>query len=337
MSVADCRLWMVEGRLVDIPHSTFHNQPMIIEQGLDALRRTPRGSVMSVGNFDGVHLGHRRILVAAREAAAAEIVVVTFEPHPLTVLRPALAPPQLSSPQLKHSLLASLGVHRLIILPPSADVLGTTAEAFYNILRDETRVAHLVEGNDFNFGKGRGGNIDRLRDWCARDELQLTVVEDVSVTLSDRSSIPVSSSITRWLIAHGRVADAALCLARPYQVEGVVVGGEKRGRTIGFPTANISSPEAPTLLADGVYAGRCRIDGEPYAVALSVGSNPTFNGPAVTVEAYLLDFAGDLYGRALSVEVVAWVRDQEKFPSVQTLVEQLHRDVARVREMLVQP
>jgi riboflavin kinase/FMN adenylyltransferase len=312
---------------------------MNVQHGLDALRQVPAGSTMSIGNFDGVHIGHRAILdaaVAKRDAAGGgEIVAVTFEPHPLSVLRPQLAPPQLTPSPTKHALLRAAGVDRLVVLPPTPDVLGLPADAFFAILRDEARVRALVEGPDFNFGKARSGTIDSLRAWCARDGVALKVADDVHVTLEDRSTVPVSSSLIRWLITKGRVGDAARCLGRPYRIEGAVVGGEKRGRTIGFPTANVACDANALLPADGVYAATCEVDGRRYAVALSIGTKPTFHQNfVVTVEGYLLDFAGDLYGRTLALDLVAWVREQRKYPSLDSLIEELHRDVARVRELI---
>ena len=309
---------------------------MIVEEGLSALATLPPGSTMSVGNFDGVHLGHRHILAEAKRLRDAhgsgEIVVVTFEPHPLTVLKPELAPPRLSSSRMKESTLATLGVDRLVLLPPSADVLNTTAEDFFALLRDGARTRQLVEGEDFNFGKGRGGNIERLREWCARDGIGMTRATEVTVQLTDRSTVPVSSSLTRWLIAHGRVEDAARCLGRPFRIEGVVERGEQRGRTIGFPTANVALADPPLLLAPGVYAARWNINGVETRVALSVGAKETFHAShAVVVEAYVLDFIGDLYGNSAEIDVVAWIRGQSRFPSLETLTEQLHRDVERTR------
>ena len=304
---------------------------MVIAQGLDSLRSIPPGSVMSIGNFDGVHLGHRQIIDAARSLVNAnELALVTFEPHPLTVLRPQLAPPRLSTTTQKQAMLESLGVDRLVILPPSRDVLDVTAEDFFSILRDQAKVKQLVEGKTFNFGKGRGGNIERLREWSAKDGLGLTIVDDLQVTLSDLSIVSVNSSLIRWLLAYGRVHDSAICLGRTYAIEGKVVQGERRGRTIGFPTANIECADQ-LLPAPGVYAARTTIDGKPYRVALSIGSKPTFNGAQFAVEAHVLDFSGDLYDRSLSVEITDWIREQMKFPSLDTLIAQLHRDVEHIR------
>lgn len=306
---------------------------MIVQEGLAALAACPAGATMSIGNFDGVHIGHRTILSTARADAEGELVAVTFEPHPLTVLRPALAPPRITPLDLKHQLLADLGVDRLIILPPAEDVLGLSAEDFFAILRDRAKVRRLVEGPDFNFGKARSGNVERLKEWCDRDGIALHLGEDVMVTLEDRLTAPVSSSLIRWLLAYGRAGDAMRCLGRPYRLIGTVVGGERRGRTIGFPTANLDCGDA-LLPADGVYAATTTVDGTTHGVALSIGTKPTFHtAPVVTVEGYLLDFAGDLYGRQIAFDLVAWLRGQQKYPTLETLIADLNRDVANVRDL----
>lgn len=309
----------------------YQRLQMIVEEGLDSLATIPPGSAMSIGNFDGVHLGHQEIIRTVKaHAGSGECVLVTFEPHPLTVLKPSLAPPRLSTTAQKQTLLRALGVDRLIVLPPSQDVLNVTAEEFFSILRDGAKVKQLVEGRTFNFGKGRGGNIERLREWTTRDGIGLTIVDDFRVTLNDLTIVSVNSSFIRWLLAYGRVSDAAICLGRPYALQGRVVHGEKRGRTIGFPTANLAC-EDQLLPAPGVYGARTTIDGKTHQVALSIGTNPHFDGKSVTVEAFLLDFAGDLYDRPMSIEITTWIREQWKFPSLETLVAQLHRDVERVR------
>ena len=308
---------------------------MLVSTGLEALRTLPRGCVVSVGNFDGLHVGHRQILHVARQRAdtrGGALAAVTFEPHPLTVLRPNLAPPRLTPSAQKHQKLRELGVDSLIELPPSPDVLNTSAETFYGLLRD-AGVAELVEGNDFNFGKGRGGTMDRLREWTARDGVTLTTVPDVEVTLSDLSIVAIRSSIIRWLLLYGRTRDAAIGLGSPYMLQGYVVHGEKRGRVIGFPTVNLACGDQ-LLPASGVYAARTTIDGSRYAVALSIGTKPHFDGVGVTVEGHLLNFSGDLYGRVLDVEVLDWLREQQKYPSLDALIEQLRRDVERVRSVI---
>lgn len=307
---------------------------MIIHHGIDGLRGLQAGGVVSIGNFDGIHRGHLRILDTATQlraaTAGARLTVVTFEPHPLTVLRPNLAPPRLTPPQLKREILESAGVDELVILPPTRDVLNLSAEDFFAILRDQVRPAHLVEGPNFNFGRNRQGTIQRLRDWCAQGEIELHVVQAVQVPLLDLQVVAVSSSLIRWLLSYGRVRDAAICLGRAYALQGAVVEGHRRGRTIGIPTANLRCQEQ-LIPADGVYAGRCEIDGTTYAAAVSIGTTPTFGEDARQVEAHLIDFTGDIYGRTIRVDLIDWLREQARFRSVDDLKGQIARDIESSR------
>ncbi|MEO6436035.1 MAG: riboflavin kinase, partial [Tepidisphaeraceae bacterium] len=200
---------------------------------------------------------------------------------------------------------------------------------------------HLIEGGSFTFGKGRGGNIDRLREWTAEtgstagsggnpQGIALDIVDPVTVPLLDLSVVAVSSSLIRWLLAHGRVRDAAICLGRPYALRGVVVEGFKRGRTIGAATANLRC-DNQLVPGDGVYVGRCTIDGQTYPAAVSIGSLPTFDHRKLQVEAHLVGFNGDLYGQTLEVELLDWVREQRKFSGVEPLKTQIERDLLVVR------
>lgn len=308
---------------------------MQILKGLDGLRQLPPGSVLSVGNFDGVHLGHQRILETARALrdargqgnGAASLVVVTFEPHPLTVLRPGSVPPRLTPVSVKQALLAEAGVDFLVVLPPDHEVLDLSAEAFWRILRDEARIRHLVEGSSFNFGKNRGGSIERLREWSAGSPVTLHVTETFSVPLLDMQLVPVSSSTIRWLLGQGRVRDAAICIGRAYGLHGEVIQGHQRGRTIGIPTANLRATDQ-LIPCDAVYAARCSVDGTSYPAAVSIGTMPTFGENVRQVEAHLIGFDGDLYGRTLLVELVDWLRDQRKFSGVEELKRQLSRDIS---------
>lgn len=305
---------------------------MNLHFGLDGLRALPAGSVMSIGNFDGVHRGHQSLLAIARElrsrAAGARVAVATFEPHPLTVLRLEKAPPRLTPVMLKRRLLAEQGVDDLVELAPEPAVLNLTAEQFWAILRDEVRPAHLVEGNEFNFGKGRGGNIARLREWAAGSGISLHQGTEIHVPLLDLHVIPVSSTAIRWLLAYGRARDAALCLGRPYALHGEVIKGFQRGRTIGVPTANLKC-DAQLIPADGVYAGRCAIHGRVYPAAVSIGSLPTFKEAMFQIEAHLVGFSGDLYGREISVELLDWLREQRKYDGLEPLKQQIARDIVQ--------
>lgn len=226
----------------------------------------------------------------------------------------------------KHDALAAAGVDCLVELPPTPDVLNVTAERFWEILRDQTRPSHIVEGATFSFGKGRAGTIDRLREWCRQSAVQLHEIDPVTVPLVDLQVVPVSSSLIRFLLSVGRVRDAAICFGRPYSLRGLVVKGHQRGRTIGVPTANLTITEQ-LIPGEGVYSARCTVDGSSYPVALSIGTMPTFGENPPQVEAHLIGFSGDLYDRTITLEVVDWIRDQRKFASVDALKQQLARDI----------
>lgn len=312
---------------------------MQVLDGLLGLQQLPPAAVITIGNFDGVHRGHRHLLDLCKRlkqtAQAPAIAVVTFEPHPLTVLRPQHVPPRLTPPARKRELLAEAGVDLLVELPPSPEVLNLTAEQFWQILRDQLRPAHMVEGTSFNFGKGRGGTIERLRAWAAESPIELHIVDGVNVPLLDMLQVPASSSAARWLLEQGRIRDAAIVLGRAYELEGVVVTGAARGRELGVPTANLNV-EGQLVPADGVYAGRCAVDGRHWPAAVSIGTNPTFGDNPRTVEAHLIGFAGDLYGRTLRLQLLDWQREQRTFAGIDALKAWIAQDIrqtlARQRE-----
>jgi riboflavin kinase / FMN adenylyltransferase len=302
---------------------------MQLLHGLDGLLKSPKRSVMSVGNFDGVHLGHQRIFKTAREIAAerkAELVFVTFEPHPLTVLRPQAVPPRLTTPQIKQELLEAQGANYLVILPPEKQVLDLSAEDFWTILHERVAVSDLVEGASFRFGRGARGSVKMLADWSSQTDLKLHVVDSVQVPLLDLQITPVSSSVIRFLLAYGRVRDAAICLGRPYVLSGPVQKGFSRGKSLGTPTANLLC-DGQLIPADGVYAGRCTLDKKQYPAAVSIGTMPTFGDNARQIEAHLIGFDGDLYGKTISVELLDWLRDQRTYPGVEPLKVQISKDI----------
>lgn len=314
---------------------------LIVHHGLTGLGQISPGAVLSIGNFDGVHRGHQHILnIAAGHKASnpgAKLVVGTFEPHPMTVLRPGHAPPRLTPPALKREVLAAIGVDELVVLPPEPAVLNLSAEAFWAVLRDQVRPSHMVEGESFTFGKGRGGTIDRLREWSAGSGIELHVVKPFQLPLLNMQMVPVSSSIIRWMLGHGRVRDAAICLGRPYTLEGPIVRGHQRGREIGFPTANLDC-SSQLVPADGVYAARCTIDGRTWPAALSIGTMPTFGENDRQVEAHLVGFTGDLYGQTLRIDILDWLREQWKFNGIEPLKEQLARDIVQtLARLTLQP
>jgi riboflavin kinase/FMN adenylyltransferase len=304
---------------------------MQLHHGIAGLKNLPHGTALSIGNFDGIHRGHREILKVARELKSSGAGVVTFEPHPLTVLRPELAAPRLTPLPLKKLILEGLGVDHLVILPPTPEVLNLTAEAFWRILHDDVQPAHLIEGHTFSFGKGRGGTIERLRAWASLTEIQLHVVAPVHVPLLNLQVVPVSSSLIRWLLVNGRARDAAICLGQPYTLEGPVIKGFQRGRALGIPTANIDCGDQ-LIPAEGVYAGRCVVDGITYPAAVSIGTLPTFEENKLQVEAHLIGFNNDLYGKNLKVQILDWLREQRKFPNVLALKEKIDEDIISVKD-----
>lgn len=298
----------------------------------------PRPCVITIGNFDGVHLGHRAILDAARQCAerhGADVDAMTFEPHPAKVLRPERVPPRLMSAAQRQDTLLAAGADRVTLLEPTRDLLGMSAEQFIRSLTERCDVRAIVEGPDFHFGKGAAGDVEALRGFGERFGFEMIIVDPVEIALHDMLLAPVRSSLIRWLVGYGRVADAARCLGGPFTLSAEIVEGDRRGRTIGFPTANfqISDLADAALPARGVYAAEATTqDGRTFQAAVNVGVKPTFTPPRPSIEAHLLDFEGDLYGQTLSLAFHHWVRDEQKFPNIEALSAQLGRDVKRVRQ-----
>ena len=294
-----------------------------------------RGGLLSVGNFDGVHRGHAAILTELKRLAAdrgVPAVAVTFDPHPVAVLRPDRAPPRLTGHDRRAELLRAGGADAVVRLPVDAALLAHTAREFFDrVLVGAFAAAGVVEGGDFRFGRDRGGDVAKLRRWGEPLGWTVTTVGPVLFP-SDKNGRgePVSSSRIRRLIAEGKVTEAHELLGRPHRLTGTVVAGEGRGRTLGFPTANLSDLDvlAP---APGVYAGRTRVDGTPYRVALHLGPRPTFDAGPPTAEAHLLNFAGDLYGRRLSVDLWARVRGVRTFDGADALKARIAEDLWEVR------
>ena len=292
--------------------------------------------VISIGNFDGIHLGHQGIMARARHLAdrlESKVVALAFDPHPARVLRPDCEPPCLIEPECKIDALRRAGADDVQVLDPTPAFLNQDPEAFVRWLMDRFYLSAIVEGSNFRFGKDRKGDVDQLRAMGGRFGFQVHVVEPVEVVLADQQLVTVSSTLIRWLVDHGRVEDAARCLGRPYRLSGRVVVGAKRGRMLGVPTANLDLNEVGQLLpADAVYAGRVELEGAAvFPAAISVGVKPTFSEDARTVEAHILDFQGDLYGKPIVMEPLRWLRDQHRFPSLNGLKSQLGRDIERTR------
>ncbi|HXQ18033.1 MAG TPA: bifunctional riboflavin kinase/FAD synthetase [Acidimicrobiales bacterium] len=299
------------------------------------------GAAVTIGAYDGVHLGHRFVIAQLQRQAAGlglATVVVTFDRHPAMVVRPESAPRLLTDLPQKLELLAECGVDRTLVVPFDEGRSNESAEDFVRSTLVGALGARLVVvGEDFHFGHGRKGNVALMRELGTAHGF---VVSGVALAKLGRDG-PVSSTRIRQLLGNGDVLGAAELLGRPHQVRGEVVAGERRGaRLLGFPTANVVVPGEIALPADGVYAGRyARPDGSLFDAAIAIGPPPTFpspdgSAPRALVEAYLLDFEGDLYGEPARVSFVARLRAQARFSDVAELVAQMHRDVAETRRLL---
>ena len=291
-----------------------------------------RGGFVAIGNFDGVHRGHQSmisVLVQRAREAQVPAVVFTFAPHPIELLKPGQTPPSLSTVQWKAELLGKCGIDCTIAYRTDQALLNLTPEQFFGqIIRDELDARGLVEGPNFFFGRNRTGNIATLETLCDASGLKLEIVPPVKV--GERL---VSSSAIRRLIGEGKISEAIELLGHSYRIQGTVIRGAARGRTIGFPTANLE--RVSTLLpCDGVYAGLAHSDNHSYPAAVNLGPNPTFGEQQRKLEVHLLDFSGDLYGRQLDVDFLKRIRDTSQFANVDDLQSQLERDVDTVR-MLV--
>ena len=301
----------------------------------------PAPSVLTIGNFDGPHVGHLAIVRRGRSIAdgrGARLVALTFDPPPVAVLRPGDQPPRITATAERVRRLEAAGVDEVVVVEPTAAMLSQTAASYIEALVERYAPVAVVEGPDFRFGKGRGGDMALLRELGERHRFEAVEVPRQEVVLHDLHVVPVSSSLARWLVGRGRVADAARCLGRPFELTATVVQGEQRGRTLGVPTANLdpAALEGFIVPADGVYGCIAVVGGsgggEAYPAAVSVGTKPTFGRVALTVEAHLLNYDGDLYGQTLTLRFERWVRGQVAFRGVESLLAQLKRDIAEVGE-----
>ncbi len=306
-------------------------------QGLHEVPDSWGRSVVTIGVFDGVHRGHRAIVARAAEVSASlgePLVVVTFDPHPDEVIRPGSHPPLLCTPGYRAELLGGLGADAVCVLPFTTEFSRLPAPDFVRtVLVDGLHAAAVVVGENFRFGHRASGDVALLAELGGKFDF---VAEGVPLLADD--GVTVSSSWIRNLLAAGDVAGAARDLGRPHRVQGLVVRGHQRGRALGFPTANVASPPFTAIPADGVYAGWLAAldaaggEAERWPAAISVGSNPTFDGAERTVEAYALDRDDlELYGRTVAVEFTARLRGMVRFDSIDELIEQMRRDVAEAR------
>jgi len=291
-----------------------------------------RGAVLALGNFDGVHRGHAELARLAGAMARARGTVpaaFTFEPHPRSFFRPEEPVFRLTPPELKFELLVAAGFERVFVLPFNSDVAAIEAGRFVDdLLVGKLGAVGLVCGYDFHFGKGRTGSPELLQAHGLAAHVPVSVVPPFSWR-----GEAVSSSLIRGALQEGDVARAADFLGRPWLVRAAVAHGDKRGRELGYPTANMHLPR-DCRLRYGVYAVRMRIDGIWHDGVASFGSRPTFDDGAPRLETFVFDFSGDLYGKQVDVAFVSWLRGELKFDSLPALITQMDADSARARGIL---
>lgn len=307
---------------------------MRVIDGLDKLPTPVAQSVLTIGNFDGVHRGHQQLLAQAGLFAAntgGPVIVLTFEPHPLTIVAPKHAPPRLMSSAEKQRALAESGADMIVIARSEPSLLGLEPEAFVDdVIWKLFHPTHLVEGPNFGFGRKRRGTPQMLAALAGRHGCEVHLLQPVTLEIDERETLLISSTVIRDLIRQGKVRRAALCLGRSYALLGTVVRGAQRGRTIGVPTANLE-PDDQLVPGESVYSGTARTANVSRPCAISIGRTPTFSGDALQIEAHLLDFDGDLYDQPLRLEFHRRLRHQRKFDSADALRAQLLEDIATVR------
>lgn len=297
------------------------------------------GHAVTIGTYDGVHVGHQAVIKATQDIAQrldTKMAVVTFDPHPASILRPENAPLLLTDLDQKLELLDALGVDTCVVVPFDEVRASETAEEFVaRVLVDCVGARSIVVGQDFHFGKNRAGNVTSLTALGHQHGFEVHGID--LLPRPDGTIESVSSTAIRRSLAGGDVVTAADLLGRPHEVRGPVVQGDKRGRTIGFPTANVAVPHVRALPADAVYAGwYIRADGTRHSAAINIGKRPTFYQDAEhsLVEAHLLDFDGDLYGEIARVQFVELLRSEQRFDGIEALRAQLQIDIGRTAEAL---
>jgi len=286
----------------------------------------------TMGTFDGIHRGHLALLkplIAEAKKAGAASALVTFEPHPRCVLDPDHCPPNLTTLDEKAWLLGQLGLDHLVVIPFTPQLAALSPAAFMQRLLRAIPLRRLVIGQDHRFGHGRRGDPTFLRRFGARHGFSVEVIPTLT-----RGRAPISSSRIRRLVLLGQMRAAAQLLGRDYVFRSTVEHGARRGRQLGFPTANLRITPNKLIPATAVYAARVDLDGRTYGGALSVGFRPTFGGNTLTVEVFLLDFDGDLYDRLLTVSFVQRLRAEKRFATVPALQQQMARDVENARRIL---
>jgi riboflavin kinase/FMN adenylyltransferase len=305
---------------------------MQIVRGLESFPPDARPSVVALGTFDGVHLGHRAILgtaVTHAREAGLQALACTFEQHPIEILQPTRAPRSITTVEERLALIAETGVDGVVVLTFTPELAAVEPEAFVKeVLLGRLRAQQVVVGFNHRFGRGARGDARLLQELASRLGFRAHVVPPLTV-----EGVPVSSSEVRNAQQRGDVAEAARFLGRPYAIEGTVTSGAGRGRTLGFPTANVAR-DGDLLIPRGVYGCLAHVEGFLHPSVVNIGVRPTFAETTLAIEAYLIDFAGDLYGRRMRLDFVLRLREEMRFPSVEDLKAQIARDVAAAREGL---
>lgn len=291
-----------------------------------------REGCVAIGNFDGVHRGHAQMCAALLHQAdrvGTHAVVVTFDPHPISLLRPEFTPPLLTTVAERRRLLSLSGIEHLVVLRVTTDLLQLSADEFFQqFIVEHLQAKGVVEGPNFRFGRDRGGDVNDLKRMCAAVGIPLDAIELVA-----DHQVEISSSRIRRLIEVGELAVAVDMLGHFYRVTGTVSAGAGRGARLGFPTANLTGVQS-LVPGHGVYAGMAAVDGRSYVAAVSIGPNPTFADMANKVECFLDGFHGDLYGKTLSVDLISEVRRLQKFSGTDTLLAQIEQDVVWCRSLV---
>jgi riboflavin kinase/FMN adenylyltransferase len=302
---------------------------MRIVRGLESVPPEAPASAVALGVFDGVHRGHRAILgtaVARAGATGLQALACTFDPHPMEVLQPERAPRPITTLDERLALIAETGMAAVVVLPFTRELAAVEPEAFVkDVLLSRLRAREIVVGYNHRFGRGARGDARLLEDLAGRLGFRAHVVPPTTV-----DGAAVSSTEIRAALQRGDVAAAARGLGRPYAIAGEVTSGAGRGRALGFPTANIA-PDRPLLIERGVYLGRVHLEGGAHPAVVNVGVRPTFGETTLAIEAHLLDFTGDLYGRRVRLDFLDRLRDEMRFPSVEALRAQVLRDIDAAR------
>lgn len=324
---------------------------MKILRAISDFEKIKKGCVLTIGNFDGVHLGHQEILAAAKRIAqerAAELVAMTFEPHPVAILHPDRAPGMLTPLELKTHLLAECGVDALIVLEDNRRLLNLSPGNFASrFIVDNMHPGVVVEGDDFNFGLHRAGKIDTLRELGSQRGFEVCVIGPKEIKLSTGQTVRVSSTLIRYMLESGHVADAAAALGRPYRLIEKIIPGRGIGKKLGFPTLNMKKP-TQVIPAEGVYAGFVKIgqtiedvlaSEEKIPAVYSIGQARTYGEEfPLLIEAHLLiENVGDLIGKYMAMDFVERIRSQHKFKTSEELSAQIAKDCQKAKELLPRP